>query len=328
MKVVLLFSLLYVAIVAFLARRKLHELHPRRFFLETWREADQKAALARAARAAVYREDGTLERAASVDPRPFVAYIALAVVLTLQEYFGDRASFYKLRDRGWVIDWGGGPTGAATHHLTIFGPLRWLDSERWGELYALGYWVVTRVAGYLLVPAIVIWCWRERVRDYGLSTKGFFEHAWIYALFFGIVLVAVVLVSQTSEFANYYPFYRGAHLSWRGLIYWEIMYAFQFFALEFFFRGFLVFSAERAMGSGVIMAMVVPYCMIHFGKPWLESLAAIVAGTVLGTLSLKTRSIWSGFLIHVTVALSMDFAALLQTTGLPGGIRLPSSWAF
>jgi hypothetical protein len=78
----------------------------------------------------------------------------------------------------------------------------------------------------------------------------------------------------------------------------------------------------------VVMAMVVPYCMIHFGKPWAECLAAILAGTVLGTLSLKTRSIWSGFLIHVTVAISMDLAALLQTRGLPGGLRLPASWGW
>jgi len=57
--------------------------------------------------------------------------------------------------------------------------------------------------------------------------------------------------------------------------------------------------------------------MIHFGKPFLETMAAILAGVVLGTLSMKTRSIWSGFLIHVSVAISMDMAALLATRGLP-----------
>ena len=47
------------------------------------------------------------------------------------------------------------------------------------------------------------------------------------------------------------------------------------------------------------------------------TLAAILAGVVLGTLALRTRSIWAGFLIHVSVAISMDIAALIQTTGLP-----------
>ena len=58
--------------------------------------------------------------------------------------------------------------------------------------------------------------------------------------------------------------------------------------------------------------MVVPYNMIHYGKPFLEANAAIIAGIVLGTLALKTRSIWCGFLIHVSVAISMDLAALIQ----------------
>jgi membrane protease YdiL (CAAX protease family) len=71
------------------------------------------------------------------------------------------------------------------------------------------------------------------------------------------------------------------------------------------------------MGSHAIFAMVVPYCMIHYGKPFPETMGAIVAGIVLGTLAMKTRSIWSGFLIHVSVAISMDVAALMQTEGMP-----------
>jgi len=32
---------------------------------------------------------------------------------------------------------------------------------------------------------------------------------------------------------------------------------------------------------------------------------------------MRTRSIWGGIMIHVGIAVSMDVAALLQTTGLP-----------
>jgi membrane protease YdiL (CAAX protease family) len=67
------------------------------------------------------------------------------------------------------------------------------------------------------------------------------------------------------------------------------------------------------MGAYAIFVMVVPYCMIHFGKPFLECFAAIIAGVVLGTLSLRTRSIWCGAMIHMSVAITMDVAALAQT---------------
>jgi membrane protease YdiL (CAAX protease family) len=57
--------------------------------------------------------------------------------------------------------------------------------------------------------------------------------------------------------------------------------------------------------------------MIHFPKPYLEACGAIVAGVVLGSLSMKTGSIWAGFLIHSTVAILMDLLALAQRNRLP-----------
>jgi membrane protease YdiL (CAAX protease family) len=56
--------------------------------------------------------------------------------------------------------------------------------------------------------------------------------------------------------------------------------------------------------------MIVPYCMIHFQKPMAETFGAIIAGLVLGTLAMRTRSIWGGVAIHAAVALTMDVLAL------------------
>ena len=61
-------------------------------------------------------------------------------------------------------------------------------------------------------------------------------------------------------------------------------------------------ALRRSFGSGAIFAMAVPYCMIHFGKPFLEANGAIVAGIALGSLSMKTKSIYQGFFVHITVA--------------------------
>ena len=57
--------------------------------------------------------------------------------------------------------------------------------------------------------------------------------------------------------------------------------------------------------------------MIHFGKPYLEVNGAIVAGIALGSLSMKTKSIYQGFLVHVTVAGLMDWLALHHRHALP-----------
>ena len=69
---------------------------------------------------------------------------------------------------------------------------------------------------------------------------------------------------------------------------------------------------SRYIGAYSIFVMVVPYTMIHFTKPMAEALGAIVTGTALGTLALRTRSIFGGVLLHTTVAWSMDLFALYQ----------------
>lgn len=275
-------------------RSRARELLPKRFFLETWQRMDAEAHAAREAR----RLTG-----AGYDWRPLVTLATGAVFLVLMEYFGDSRSFHELL----------GHLGDHTR-----GSLWWtLERSRFRELFGLAWWSAWRVLGYFLLPCLVLKLGRGRIRDQGLSTKGFREHAWIYVVAYLAVLACVVAVSFTPDFRNYYPFYGQASRSWFDLLAWELLYAAQFFGLEFFFRGWWLTQLEPSMGSQAIFAMVVPYCMIHFGKPWLEALAAIVAGIVLGTLAMKTRSIWSGFLIHVSVAVSMDVAALLQKGGLP-----------
>jgi membrane protease YdiL (CAAX protease family) len=95
------------------------------------------------------------------------------------------------------------------------------------------------------------------------------------------------------------------------------MYFLQFFALEMFFRGWMLGALRRNFGAGAVFAMAVPYCMIHYGKPYLEANGAIVAGVVLGSLAMRTRSIYAGFLVHITVAFSMDFLSLWRRAALP-----------
>ena len=118
------------------------------------------------------------------------------------------------------------------------------------------------------------------------------------------------VVSSAPDFATYYPFYKNATRSWFDFLVWEAMYFAQFFALELFFRGFWLGALRKSFGSGAIFAMAVPYCMIHFGKPYLEAVGAIVAGIALGSLSMKTKSIYQGFLLHITIAALMDWLSL------------------
>jgi membrane protease YdiL (CAAX protease family) len=279
------------------------ELHPRKFFLETWAriqaecEAERDEGSPRAARPKIGRKPRRgLSEKIEVSFRPLLIFVSSAVFLTLMEYYGGRDSFERLF-----------PDAAR--------------DLRHVELYRLAFWAGARMIGYGLLPALLVLLLPgERIADYGLRTRGVGKHLWVYVVLYLAVLPLIVLVSFHPEFRTYYPFLkhtRASEWTWRVLLTWELLYAGQFVALEFFFRGFLLQSLRRQLGVYAIFAAVVPYCMIHYGKPFLEANAAIVAGIVLGTLALRTRSIWCGCLVHVSVAVSMDIAALLQKGDLP-----------
>lgn len=213
--------------------------------------------------------------------------VTVCISLTLQEYVGGHDTYNRLFPN---------------------------DRSRYWELWGFVWWSGWRVIGYVLLPMLVIVLLPgEHLRDYNISFRGFFKHLWIYVLLFLLVLPAVIQASTTGTFRHTYPFYRLANRSQFDLWAWEGLYAVQFMSLEFFFRGVLLQGLRRALGANAIFVMLVPYCMIHYGKPILETTGAIVAGLVLGTLALRTGSIWCGALIHITVAITMDVLALVHT---------------
>lgn len=175
-----------------------------------------------------------------------------------------------------------------------------------------GTWSFGCVFFYLILPGLYTrLVLKKKLSDYGVSPRGFLKHLPIYIILFLPVLASVYVVSFMPEFQKTYPFYHFP-VSLEHLLLWELMYGIQFFSLEFFFRGFFMAEWRERLGWRAVLIMMVPYCMIHFPKPGLEAAGAIIAGSVLGVLALRTRSIWGGVAIHVTVAWTMDLMSLWQ----------------
>jgi uncharacterized protein len=175
------------------------------------------------------------------------------------------------------------------------------------------FWAVARVVGYALIPLLVIrFALHDSVRHFGVRVRGILPHGRVYAILLMILAPFVVAASFGPSFQSKYPYYRLAvdEPLWPFFWAWEALYAIQFAALEFFFRGFIVHGLRLPLGYASIFVMMVPYSMIRFGKPLPEAVGSIIAGFVLGTLSLKSGSIWWGASVHVAVAGSMDLLSL------------------
>lgn len=260
------------------------------FFRDTWAELD--------AAAAAHRQS----QQGRPDARTPATLLLAAFCLILINYYGSLEFFDQS-----ILPW------LRRHQAQHPDGLKlWL----YEDLYWRIFWGLTRYLGYLLPLAVWPLIFRENPLDLGLRVRGFFEHAWMYLLFLVIIIPVLALVVHMGDFGTYYPMYQLASRSWLDLGVWEALYIGQFFALEVFFRGFWL-RGSRALGRNAIFFMVCPYVMIHFPKPYLEACGALVAGVALGSLSMKTRSIWAGFLVHATVAVLMDLLALDHRNALP-----------
>lgn len=217
--------------------------------------------------------------------------ILVAVVTLLLEFYGWQRPFMQMA-------------------VPVFG----LDNLDRNELVLLSQ--VYTSASFLLLLVIVP-CVFHLVaplpgpNPYGLSTANFGANMTRYYPLLLIMLPIVWIACGTPNFNEFYPLYKPETLAM--FFVYEAIYLTQFFAVEFFYRGYCLFRFERIAPGVAVFIMVIPYALLHIHKPFPEAMGSIVAGLVLGTLALKSRSIWPGVLTHCTVAFSADFFSLWRS---------------
>ncbi len=264
---------------------------PNRYLAEARTAAEAEAAAARAHDPRRADRDVT------------IVLLVAAVSLTCSHFLSQNGS--------WIVT---GLRGVGARDLSHRLDVGFTTSPH-AQFWLLVEWAVFQIAGYVVLPTITIkLVLRARLRDFGVRVRGIAPFFVPYFVLYLVALPFLVAASYTAEFQSRYPFYALApHEHFGPYLYlWWGFYALQFMALEFFFRGFLVHGLVPRFGWLAVPIMVVPYNMLHYGKPMPEALAAIVGGLVLGTLAIRTRSIWWGAALHISIAASMDLLSLWQ----------------
>jgi len=203
-----------------------------------------------------------------------------------------------------------------------------LPASRFETLYGFFYFSLSSVLLRSVLPLLAMGAlFGRRPHELGYRLRGTSRLAWIYLGLLLVVLPAVAWASTRRDFQASYPQARGvvvdSAVPLELFIPYQAAYFLVFLSGESFWRGYLVFGLERDLGRMAIPWMVMLYSMSHYGKPFLETNAAILAGSVLGWLALRHRSFWLGVALHWTVAVAMDVAVLwrqgvpFQWRGLP-----------
>jgi membrane protease YdiL (CAAX protease family) len=122
-----------------------------------------------------------------------------------------------------------------------------------------------------------------------------------------------------------YPLFRGVLESDLDFAIYQLGYLPFFVAIEFIFRGFLLFGIYQfrdtpalagpttvqrrlAFGYYAVLISMLSYTAWHLGKPQLELWGTIPFGLAGGAIALISRSIWPLVLVHWALNAFLDLA--------------------
>ena len=187
------------------------------------------------------------------------------------------------------------------------------------------YWFIGDFFTFFILPVLIIkLLLKEKIKNYGINLGDYKAGIKISLIFLGIMLPIIWFVSALPEFSAAYPQLKTTVDSWNVFFIFESGLFIYIIAWEFVWRGFMLFGLEEKFGYYAIFIQMIPFLILHNGKPVPETFGAIIAGLALGALALRTRSILYCIIIHACVMFSTDFISILRYQANNYGVGLLS----
>ncbi|MDZ7619092.1 MAG: type II CAAX endopeptidase family protein [Patescibacteria group bacterium] len=159
-----------------------------------------------------------------------------------------------------------------------------------------------------VVPAIIVkLVFREPLSRYGVQLGDRVRTPRSLLVLAPLFVLGGYISSHNSAIAAYYPINPLACDSLQTFGCHAIFYLLYYVGWEFHFRGFLQFGLRDAFGpASALLVQVMASSLLHFGKPGIETYAAILGGILWGYIAYRTRSLLSGLGQHYLLGLSVD----------------------
>jgi membrane protease YdiL (CAAX protease family) len=149
---------------------------------------------------------------------------------------------------------------------------------------------------FFLLPVLsIILVLRRNPLDFGLRFGS--ARAWTFYVLLTLIIAVPVLyaLSGVESLQQYYTREQLDLLLYSGTI------AIYLFSWEFLFRGFMLFGLREKLGEMSIVVQMIPFVILHFGKPDIEVLSTIFTGLWFGFICYRTNSFWPAFIIHTAI---------------------------
>lgn len=181
------------------------------------------------------------------------------------------------------------------------------------DFISFNYWFFLDSTLFLVIPFLIIkFLFQENIMSYGVSL-GNFKLGLAFTILSIIMFVPIIyFVSISENFSQYFPLMQSAKDDLTIFIIYELLLLIFLFSWEFIFRGFMLFGLEKRFGLYSIFFQMIPFVILHNGKPFIETFASIFGGIILGYLAIRTRSIIYGFLIHAFILICLDVLSYIK----------------
>jgi membrane protease YdiL (CAAX protease family) len=154
---------------------------------------------------------------------------------------------------------------------------------------------VSSLIYFALLPLLTIAILRRNPLDFGLRLGNYKVWCFYVVVSFIIALPILYLASRSSCLAGYYT------IQQFHLVKYSLGTIVFLFGWEFLFRGFLLFGLKAKLGELSILVQMIPFALVHLGKPEIETISTVLMGLYLGYVAYRGNSFWPAFIIHLFI---------------------------
>jgi membrane protease YdiL (CAAX protease family) len=149
---------------------------------------------------------------------------------------------------------------------------------------------------YVILPTLsIVLLLRKNPLDFGLRLGNW--RLWGVHLAV-IVVLGLPILYGASRMPSVAGYYTQAEFQ---LVRYSLETAAALFAWEFILRGFLLFGLKEKLGEVSILVQMVPFVLLHFGKPEIEMVSTIIMGIYFGYVAYRSNSCWPTVIMHIYI---------------------------
>jgi membrane protease YdiL (CAAX protease family) len=235
-----------------------------------------------------------------MDRKVIIIFISVAILQTISWYYTSR-NFFRIN----------------------FFP--YLQNDANVYLYEYLYWFIGDFFTLFILAILIIkFILKENLKDYGLISGDFKVGLAFSSIFFFIMLPVIWFFSASPEFSEKYPHLLSTRISWGIFFIYESGMLLYMISWEFIWRGFMLFGLKDKFGYYSVLIQMIPFVILHNGKPVPETFGAIAGGIALGVLALRTNSVFYCILTHMGIMFTIDFISTLRYRANDYGIGIES----